>query len=413
MLKTISTRRARIGIFVHKFCGPWMHHPFWSRQLLIEDQANLDKLLASSVLEIIIDTERGIDVEDAVSLELQSEPVADPLPEPAQPIPSQSSEQMHDLRPCRMQDEVERARQIIGKAKRAVLDMFADARMGKALQTEGLMELIGDMSSSLHRNSHALISVARVKHKDEYTYMHSVAVAALMLGLARQYGCDEDTVRLAGMAGLMHDTGKALMPEEILNKPGKLTDDEFTVMRSHPEKGHALLMQIGHIPTEVLDVCLHHHEKVDGTGYPAKLAVDRISLLSRMGAICDVYDAITSNRPYKSGWDPAESLSRMASWQGHFDPVLFKLFVRMLGIYPVGSLVRLKSERLAVVIEQGQQSLLTPRLSVFYSIRLRQKVPLEQIDLAAKGVVDAIVSRESPEDWGFSGLEKLWLEAGG
>ena len=133
-----------------------------------------------------------------------------------------------------------------------------------------------------------------------------------------------------------------------------------------------------------------------------------ISLMSRMGAICDVYDAITSNRPYKAGWDPSESLSRMASWKGHFDPKLFQLFVRMLGIYPIGSLVRLTSGRLGVVVEQNPTALLLPRVRVFYSATLRQAVPVTLIDLAEAGQPERIVGREDPENWPFKSLDWFW-----
>jgi len=140
-----------------------------------------------------------------------------------------------------------------------------------------------------------------------------------MVSLARQLGLSEDLVREAGLAGLLHDVGKMTMPVEVLNKPGSLTDAEFVVMRSHPERGHALLLAAGSIPASALDVCLHHHEKYDGSGYPYRLQGEAISLFARMGAVCDVYDAITSNRPYKKAWNPAESLARMAQWTGHFD----------------------------------------------------------------------------------------------
>jgi HD-GYP domain-containing protein (c-di-GMP phosphodiesterase class II) len=219
---------------------------------------------------------------------------------------------------------------------------------------------------------------------------------------------DENECRAAGLAGLMHDLGKAVMPLDVLNKPGKLTDDEFAVMRSHPERGHALLLEGRGASAEVLDVCLHHHERIDGTGYPHKLAGDAITRVARMGAICDVYDAITSNRPYKRGWDPAESIARMASWKGHFDTALFTSFVKSLGIYPVGSLVRLESGRLAVVTEQNPAALTAPQVKVFFSTKSNMPVPVLRLDLAAGG--DRIVGRESATKWGFTHLDTLWAE---
>jgi HD-GYP domain-containing protein (c-di-GMP phosphodiesterase class II) len=161
----------------------------------------------------------------------------------------------------------------------------------------------------------------------------------------------------------------------------------------------------------VYDVCLHHHEKYDGSGYPKKLKGEQISLFARMGAVCDVYDAITSDRPYKKGWGPADSLQRMAQWQGHFDPKVFQAFVRTVGIYPVGSLVRLSSGRLGVVIEQNDQSLLQPKVKVFFSSK--SKLPIEQsvIDLANAHCQETIVAREQIEDWGFRNLDELWREA--
>jgi putative nucleotidyltransferase with HDIG domain len=241
---------------------------------------------------------------------------------------------------------------------------------------------------------------------DTYTYMHSVAVCALMLALGRQLGLQGDLLKKAGMAGMLHDLGKIAMPLEVLNKPGKLTNAEFDLMKTHPERGHELLVK-GNAAAEVLDVCLHHHEKVDGSGYPHGLVGDDLSLLAKMGAVCDVYDAITSVRPYKNGWDPGEALRSMAQWAGHFDPRIFQAFVKTVGIYPVGSLVRLQSGRLAVVTAQNPQSLLTPKVKVFFSTKSDLRLDPYELDLATRNCQDKVVACESPDDWNFKDLDRL------
>jgi putative nucleotidyltransferase with HDIG domain len=271
--------------------------------------------------------------------------------------------------------------------------------------------LVNDIVGSVDRNGDALISLCRLKIADEYTYMHSVSVCALMVSLGRQLGLDEATCRDAGMAGLLHDLGKAAIPQDILNKPGKLTDDEFTVVKSHPVKGYETLLASGVENERVLDVCRHHHEKMDGSGYPDKLNAESISLVARMSAVCDVYDAITSNRPYKAGWDPAESVSRMASWQGHFDPVVLQTFIKTIGIYPTGSLVRMASGKLGIVVEQNAAKLTAPKVKLFYSTKSGMPlVPPKTVNLMESHVTDKIAAREPAENWNFNSgyLQDLW-----
>lgn len=281
--------------------------------------------------------------------------------------------------------------------------------MGKAVDIGGAQQLVEEISDSVARNPGALISLARLKTVDDYTYMHSVAVCAMMVGLSKQLGLGEEQTRSAGMAGLMHDLGKALMPMDVLNKPGKLSPAEFQVIKTHPSEGYRLLSAGDKVDALVLDVCLHHHEKTDGSGYPKGLKAEEISLFAKMGAVCDVYDAITSNRPYKSGWDPAESLRKMAEWaNGHFDAKVFQAFVKSLGIYPIGSLVKLSSGRLGVVVDQTGKSLTTPQIKVFFSTKSNLRIPPEIIDLSVSGVTEKIVSREDPAKWRFADLNELW-----
>jgi HD-GYP domain-containing protein (c-di-GMP phosphodiesterase class II) len=404
MLKKIAIADLCIGMYIHEFCGGWMDHPFWRSKFAVKDAQDLTKVRDSGVTELWIDTEMGADVpvearaetETAVAVEV------DQMLAAAQSLLVPLSQQVE------FDQEVKRAAKICNKAKHAVVSMFQEVRMGKAISADAAGELVDEISSSVRRNPGALISLARLKTADDYTYMHSVAVCALMVSLARQLGQDEKSTRELGLAGLLHDLGKAMMPSEVLNKPGKLTDDEFAIMRTHPGEGHRLLVDGDAVGAIVLDVCRHHHEKVDGSGYPDHLSGDQISLHAKMGAVCDVYDAITSNRPYKAGWDPAESIRKMTEWsKGHFDEGVFQAFVRSIGIYPAGSLVKLESGRLGVIVEQSQKSLLQPVVKVFFSSKSQTYIKPELIDLSKPGAMDKIASREEPAKWGLQHINRF------
>lgn len=404
MLKRIRVEQLQLGMHIKEFCGSWMEHPFWRSRFVLKDPKDLERILASSIQEVWIDSSKGLDVPAGVSAVSEAESEAQV--EQELQVAAQAQRQTGAVS---VAVELERAAQICRQSKQAVVSMFQEARMGKAVDAAGAQRLVDEISDSVARNASALISLARLKTADDYTYMHSVAVCAMMIALARQLGLDEAQTRSAGLAGLLHDLGKARMPMEVLNKPGKLTEAEFGIMKSHPVEGHQMLLAVGNVDPIVLDVCLHHHEKTDGSGYPKGLKGDEISLFAKMGAVCDVYDAITSNRPYKAGWDPAESLRKMAEWaKGHFDHQVFQAFVKSLGIYPIGSLVRLSSGRLGVVVEQSSRSLTMPLVKAFYSTKSDLRIPPELIDLSAPGCNDKIAGREDPAQWKFPDLNELW-----
>jgi len=157
-----------------------------------------------------------------------------------------------------------------------------------------------------------------------------------------------------------------------------------------------------------LDVSLHHHEKIDGSGYPFNLKGGEISLFAKMGAVCDVYDAITSNRPYKTGWEPSHSIKRMAVNKGHFDESILEAFIKSVGIFPTGSCVLMLSGKVGIVVDQHPASLLTPTVKVFFSTHTMSMIPIEVIDMASVHNNDKIVSYADRVKLNLPDLETIW-----
>lgn len=412
MLKKIASDDLRVGMYLAKISDDWLDTPFWRTSFLLTKESEIQKILEHGYRFVWIDTAQGGDVDKTISPEEGFDRTYSPVEGYtqqfglAEPLPVSPDEP----RPAPLELERARAAAICVKARREVAFMFQELRMGNAIDAEKMLPVVDEIAQSVLRNSDALIGLVRLKNKNDYTYMHSVAVCALMVALARQLGMSEAEARDAGIAGLLHDIGKMAVPEEILDKPGTLTDAEFSIIKSHPVAGHRILCEGSGVPETALDVVLHHHEKMDGSGYPHGLSNNDISFLARMGAVCDVYDALTSHRPYKQGWCPNEALRRMAAWKGHFDPVIFQAFVKSVGIYPVGTLIRLESGRLGVVLEQCEKSLLQPRVKVFFSTKSMTHITPVVIDLGLGTVRDKIVEREDPVKWGFKGLEAMWAQ---
>lgn len=397
MLKKIKVHDARLGMYIQEICGSWMQHPFWTSSFKLTKEKDLHTLQNCGVDELWIDTKLGLDVDHVVMAATQKEEATKIENELQKIIQTPQT----TIVPVSLQDELIAAKKLNNKAKEAVTSLFTEVRMGEALNIDEAASLVDELNQSIARNSAALISLCRLKNADDYTYLHSIAVCVLMMALGRQLGLKDDVLRHVGIAGLLHDVGKIFIPHEILNKPGKLTDDEFNIVKGHALQGWETLNNCAGINELALDVCRHHHERVDGMGYPDKLSGDALTFFARMGAVCDVYDAITSNRCYKKGWEPAEAIRKMAEWRnGHFDEVVFHAFVKTVGIYPTGTLLKLKSGRLGVVTDQSKKSLTVPIVKIFFSTRSNEPIPQEIVDLSKSS--DSIVSMENPQQWGFN-----------
>ena len=380
-------------MFIHGFEGSWLSHPFWRRRFLLDEPADLTALLDSEVVGVVIDTEKGLDLSVASS--------PDPPKATYSPISRDKPRRYAPLATPLHGEDMARAEAVrtVNRAKHAVRGVLDGARLGKAVESVAVMTVVDEVSAAVEHNRQAFLKVLRLKTKDEYTYLHSVAVCALMVALARQLDLDEQSTADLGTAGLLHDIGKMAVPLDLLNKPAKLTDEEFALMQTHPEKGFRLLEKTGDLPPMALDVCRHHHEKIDGTGYPHRLRGTEISLAARMGAICDVYDALTSNRSYKAAWSPVEAITSMREWEGQFDPELLLAFMKVVGVFPVGMLVRLRTNRLGVVIDGGKRATRTKVLA-FHSTTDRQPIEPVTVTIGDDLSHDAVIAEADAAEWG-------------
>ncbi|MBK1715776.1 HD domain-containing phosphohydrolase [Rubrivivax gelatinosus] len=396
MLREIAIADLRVGMFVNRFCGSWIDHPFWRTRFAVEDVRDLEKLRSSGVARLVIDTERGVDVLPAIVP--ADEPLADlaPAPEPAPAPPPVGRDYVPAVALCR-------------RALTPLRSLHDSVRLGRVIGTEACERLVDEIVDSVQHEPTLLVAVARLKAADEYLYLHALAVSALMVALARQMGLAAPQLREAALAGLLLDVGKARLPVELLTRPARLQGDELALMRRHAEIGHALVARLDGAPAGVLAAVRHHHERLDGSGYPDRLRGDAIPLIARMAAVCDTYDAVTSRRPYRPPWDPGLAMRHLAQTPREFDPLLVQHFVKAVGIYPTGTLLRLASERLAVVIGPGT-TLLTPRVRVFYSVAERHAIEPFELELSDPRCGDSVTGIEPPEAWRFTGLEKLWLQ---
>lgn len=401
-IKKVPLDRVRLGMFIHDIGVSWISHSFWRSRFALTSPDDLARLRSLDVPAIWIDTSLGLDVDDddAEGMDQAAETTDIGSSLPTIEATVLVDDPVGD-------DPVGEASALCDRARGVMLRMFHDARLGRLVDLDVATALVDEMTHSIARHPSALLSLVRLKSADDYTYVHSVAVGALMVAFARHMGLSASLVRSAGRAGLLHDVGKARVPLAVLNKPAALSVSEMTLMRMHPSEGHRILAKNGADDQDTLDACLHHHEKFDGSGYPHKLAGESIALLARMTSICDVYDAVTSDRPYKRGWDPAYALQKMATWQGHFDPRLFRAFVRTIGIYPIGALVRLSSGHLAVVVDGARHSLTEPCVRVFYDIEPRVHVDPYVLDLADAATSVRILAKEDPTQWPVANLGRL------
>lgn len=357
--KPIHVSELQLGMFVCELDRPWLETPFILQGFKIVDQEDIDTIakycehvyIEDSEDQWLAQEERAIMETKAASTRIKAPTVSN-------------------------KDEYHRASSIHSTARHLTRSFMDDVRLGQAINIPEVKTTVSECVSSIMRNPDTLMWLSRIRNKDDYTAEHSLNVGLLAITFGRHLGASEEDLNRLGVAGMLHDVGKMRTPDEVLNKEGRLTDKEYRIMQSHAKHGRDILMSHKSVDHRAVDVAYSHHESLDGTGYPRKIKASGISDFTRIITLCDIYDAVTSDRIYKQGRSSLEALKILYHNKGiKFDEKLVTEFISCIGLYPPGSIVELKNGKVGIVISTNYRHRHLPKV---LTLRDEQKMPMRE-----------------------------------
>lgn len=279
-------------------------------------------------------------------------------------------------------DEEKRPRKVYGRARRVVENIFHDVRLGRIPSSAEAVSVVKSMAELTITDPHALFALSMLKDYDNYTFTHSVNVAVIALAVGRSCGISEEKLRTLGLGALLHDLGKLKIDRQIINKPGRLTEEEFAEIRKHPASGAELVAQMDGVTPEVIDIVLGHHLRFNRQGYPAEARERQVSQLTYMTAIADTYDAMTTLRAYQRPMTPRTAIEKLRALQGNFlHPEMVETFIASLGTYPVGTLVRLETGEIGLVVWVDTSNPDRVRLKILFDADEQRLAEFQRLEL--------------------------------
>ena len=373
----IHVNQLKLGMFVSGLDRPWLETPFVFQGFRIQRLEDIDKI--RKYCEYV-----QVDVEKSIVIKPTLRGYS------AETKPEKPKYQSRYMASSALEEEIASACEIRVTSRNCVDEVFDDIGHGRPIDLVGVKKVVNGLVDGILRNPDAHVCLTHLKNRDEYTAQHSINVSVLALALGRHIGLSRHQLVVLGVGALLHDIGKLKTPLDVLNKPDRLTAEEFDLMKQHPVHGRKILERFDELPYDVLDMAFGHHERIAGTGYPRGLSASEISFWSRLVSIVDVYDAITSDRCYHQGMSPTEALTKMYSWRvNDFDPELLEQFIQCVGIYPVGTLVELSSGEVGVVAHLNKELRLRPKIQLVLDANKQPYHPVRVVDLAA-------ISRDDP-----------------
>jgi len=316
------------------------------------------------------------------------------------------------------EDRKRYSKEVYFKSINLVKEVMEGVKSQKMLNTRKAKRLMQNAVNAIIQDESTLLGLANIKNYDDYTFNHSVNVAIYAISLGQRAGIPKKHLSHLGMAGLFHDIGKTRIPKEILNKNGKLTAEEWTVMRLHALLGTEIVISMkewGELSTRLVDGTFEHHLKYDLTGYPRLTRKKKVSLFGRIIALADFYDALVRPRVYNRFPFVSEKiLGFMLERSGKdFDPALVKIFVNMLGIFPLGTLVLLNSNEMGIVVQTSEDTELIdrPRICLLYysdgDYKKTEVVDLREVDEGTRDFKRTIVKTLDPNEYNINVAEFL------
>jgi len=383
-LVRVRTKDLEVGMYVQDVGRRWIGHPWPRKSKLITSENDIKQLRRYGIREVTVDLLRNQKTPAETSPEApeqtasvpeapEAPPEASKFLRPVEQLIIQSNDEI--LEPIPIEDEIPRAREVYFSALDTAREFTIDARAGRQVNIGKVRENVENLIDSAFRNRDAALAILKLKSYDEYIFTHSLNVSVLAIGMGFHLSLSRSDILNLGLGAMLHDLGKTGVPLEILNKKGRLTEDEYETVKHHPVIGADLLEKNKEVPPQTIDMTRHHHERIDGSGYPDHLAGEELNSMMTITSLADVYDALSSDRVYHKGLLPHDALKTIFALRDkQFNGLWIERFVQCLGIYPAGTLVRLNSGEIGVVSSVNRGLLLRPIIRPIFN-RFGGRVP--------------------------------------
>jgi HD-GYP domain-containing protein (c-di-GMP phosphodiesterase class II) len=401
MERKVSTSELKVGMYVSNLDRPWLDTPFLLQGFNIKNADEI-QALQQHCRYVFIDTELG----DSSGSYMDEEPNL-PSNQYVEEFLEGGRKKVTYEEKQSLFHELPAAESALETASDKVAQLMAQLRAGDNLDIAAVRNAVQPILESVIRNSDALLWVSEMQKKDEYTYSHSLDNCALSIAFGRHLGLYKEDLRTLSMGLLLMDVGKVKVADEILNKFGTLSVNEFEEMKNHVHYGVELLQQSPGINETIINVVLTHHERYDGSGYPSGLKGKEVPVYGRIAAIIDCYTAMTRTSKYRKAIAPHKALQTIYNWRTkYFQNELGEQFLQCLGVYPTGSLVEMSSGEVGMIMSQNQTQRLKPKIMMLLDENKKPYEVSKIVDLTiqtrdASGLDFTIISGLQPGAYGI------------